>query len=424
MKKFIASAGLVTVGTVSLQAAYAPGLSTMETTKPWSISATLRGFYDDNYNNAPSHSSNPGIPSAKSSGGFELSPRIAVNFPMEQTYLSASYLYSLKYYFDRPNNEADHLHEFTLKADHRFNERYRVGFNDSFVYSVEPDIIDSSGPITSFQRQKSDAVRNRAIIDFSAQLTELLGVAASYENTWYKYLDNDTLEAELDRFEHLFDVHGTWLLQEHLTVLFGYQYGIYDYTSDKKLNPADPNSLNGGDRDSTSHYFYGGLEHAFSSQLNGSLRIGAQYTEYDKLSGSSGTWNPYADVRGTYTYLPGSYVQLGITHTRNATDVVGAGTAADIVKDQESTTLFGSINHRITPRLTGSLLGQFQRSVYSGGSLDGDVDYYLLVGVNLEYKINNNWAAEIGYNFDRLDSDLADRSFSRNRIYGGVRASF
>ena len=48
MKKIIASAGLVAVSAAGLQAA-APGLSPMEAAKPWSISATLRGFYDDNY---------------------------------------------------------------------------------------------------------------------------------------------------------------------------------------------------------------------------------------------------------------------------------------------------------------------------------------------------------------------------------------
>src|SRR5258708_21489725 len=82
MKKFIASAGLVTVGTVSLQTAYAPGLSTMETTKPCIIAATLRGFYDDNYNNPPSHPTNPAVPSAKSSCGFEVIPKISFNRPM------------------------------------------------------------------------------------------------------------------------------------------------------------------------------------------------------------------------------------------------------------------------------------------------------------------------------------------------------
>src|SRR5260221_14737449 len=99
--------------------------------------------------------------------------------------------------------------------------------------------------------------------------------------------------------------------------------------------------------------------------------------------------------------------------------------AADIVKDVESSTVFASVNHRITPRVTGNVLGQYQRSTFSGGtSFDGKVDQFMLVGVNLEYNINNNWKTEIGYNFDHLSSDLPNRSFSRNRVYAGGRASF
>ena len=49
MKKIIASVGLVAAGAASVQAQYAPGLTSQEMTKPWSLSASLRGFYDDNY---------------------------------------------------------------------------------------------------------------------------------------------------------------------------------------------------------------------------------------------------------------------------------------------------------------------------------------------------------------------------------------
>src|SRR5207245_1432134 len=149
-----------------------------------------------------------------------------------------------------------------------------------------------------------------------------------------------------------------------------YEFGFFDYLSDKPLT-ADVNSLRGTDRDNRSHYVYVGAEHAFSSQLNGLAKVGVEYTDYVFLKGSE--WNPFVELRGTYTYLPGSYVQFGLTHRRNATDVTGAGTEADIVRDQESTTFFASVNHRLTPQVTGSLLGQFQRSSYTGGTLDGKV---------------------------------------------------
>ena len=48
----------------------------------------------------------------------------------------------------------------------------------------------------------------------------------------------------------------------------------------------------------------------------------------------------------------------------------------------------------------------------------------LLVGVNLSYEINKFLSAEAGYNFDRLDSDLDQRSFTRNRVYVGIRGSY
>src|SRR6185503_10659187 len=131
MKKILASAGLATLGAAGLHAAYAPGLTPMETSKPWSVSASLRGFYDDNYNTAPSHPSSPFVPQARSSFGFEVSPGVALNLlPTDQTYVGLSYLYSLRYYDDREENPIDHSHEFTAKLKHKFSERYKVDLSD------------------------------------------------------------------------------------------------------------------------------------------------------------------------------------------------------------------------------------------------------------------------------------------------------
>jgi hypothetical protein len=47
-----------------------------------------------------------------------------------------------------------------------------------------------------------------------------------------------------------------------------------------------------------------------------------------------------------------------------------------------------------------------------------------MLGLNLEYRFTPNWATEFGYNYDRLDSDLPFRSFTRNRVYAGVRATY
>jgi len=54
MKKLV-SVGLLASGTTGAQAVDVPG-ETASMPKPWSVSATLRGFYDDNFNTVPNNS--------------------------------------------------------------------------------------------------------------------------------------------------------------------------------------------------------------------------------------------------------------------------------------------------------------------------------------------------------------------------------
>jgi hypothetical protein len=419
MKKIIASAGLVAVSTASLQAA-APGLSPMETAKPWSISATLRGFYDDNNLTLPSSADPEG------SFGFEVRPSASLNLlPSEQTFIGLGYIYSLRWFEARDEDSADHSHELTLRADHRFSERYQINFEDSFVYAQEPEVIDEGAIVTAPNRRTdADAFRNRAAINFDAKLTDLIGIGLGYKNHWYNYDQEGAFSrsALLDRFEHYFRIEGKWQAREHLAALLGYQMAIFDYSSDEviALSPV-LGPVVGDDRDNVAHQFFVGVEQSLSSQFTAAARAGAQYTDYDHLEGDE--LSPWVDISGTYTYLPGSFLQFGFRHTRNATDIT-APAADEVVTDQETSALFASINHRLTPRMIGSLIGQFQRSTFNNGAIDGDIDNFLLLGLNFEYRFNPNWSTELGYNFDRLDSDLPARSFTRNRVYAGVRATY
>jgi predicted porin len=424
MKKIIASAGLVAVSAAGLQAA-APGLSPMEASKPWSISATLRGFYDDNYT-AVSKSAED------DSFGFEIRPAVGVNFPFEQSFVGLGYVYSLRWYEGRSEDQADQSHEVTLRADHRFSERYSVDFADSFVYSDEPGVIDDVGAVTLFQRTEAGAFRNRAAINFDAQLTELVGLGLGYENSWWDFDQEGegSRSALLDRFEHDFHIEGRWHARESTFASLGYGLSMFSYTDDEVIaREVDPDTGEPGpviarsdDRDSIAHRVYVGADHAFSSQFRISAKIGGEYTDFTELDEDDLT--PWAEIAGTYNYLPGSYLQFGFRHGRNATDRVNPSLSGDIVTDQESSSLFGSVTHRITPRLDGSIIGRVQRSEFQHGAADGDLDYFAMLGLNVEYHFTPNWSTEVGYNYDRLDSDLGSRSFTRNRVYAGVRATY
>src|SRR5437867_10409712 len=135
MKKIIASASLAALGVASLQAAYAPGLSPQERAKLWTISLSLRGFYDDNYTTSFTTTK-------RDSYGLELSPSLGVNIALDQTLIGFSYAYGMRYYEDRPRNSADHTHQVDFKLNHAFTERYKLAVNDNFVAAQEPQLLD------------------------------------------------------------------------------------------------------------------------------------------------------------------------------------------------------------------------------------------------------------------------------------------
>src|SRR5690348_16240618 len=191
MKKFFTSVGLIAAGTVGLQAAYAPGLNSMQSSKIWSASGTLRGFYDDNYTTSPSGQ-------ARSSIGFEVSPEIDLNVALQQTELGLRYTYGLYYYQDRQNrgeNPVDQTHQFDLWVDHAFNQRWQAKAMDSFVVGQEPELIDPNTSVA--QRTDGSNIRNTATIDLNTVWTRLFSTKLTYQNTFFDYDNSGTTIATL-----------------------------------------------------------------------------------------------------------------------------------------------------------------------------------------------------------------------------------
>ena len=428
MKRLITSAGLVALGAASAQAqnVAAPHLTSIQTSKPWSVSASLRGFYDDNYVTRPSNS--PTGLSAQESFGFELSPSVGFNWVLPQTYVGLSYVYGLRYYEDRESDSADHSHQADLKLSHVFTERYKLDVTDSFALAQEPELLASpGGGIPVPIRYNGDHLRNAASANLTASLTEQLSTVVGYSNTIYDYDQEGigSLSALLDRMEHLGTINLRWQAMPSTVGILGYQYGVTEYDKDQilglALTPTGIVTVPSDTRDSTSHYIYVGADHSFNPQLNASVRAGAQITEYDNVDDTQ--VSPYADASLTWTYNPGNFVQLGVRHTRMATDVAFISAVTPTL-DQEATTIYSTINHRITPKLNGNVVGQLQHGTFQAGGADNQSENLFLIGFNLSYEINKFLSADAGYNFDRLDSDIIDRSFSRNRVYLGIRATY
>jgi hypothetical protein len=428
MKRIVASVGLIAVGASGLHADVFPGL-TAESGKPWTASATLRGFYDDNPSTLP-NSSNP-----EGSYGFEISPSIEFLFPWEQTTLSFGYIYSLKYFENKPVNSTGHddnTQDIHAGLTHAFSERYSISLRDSFVIGQEPDFLRSGNTFTTFQRYSGNNMRNYGVIDFLAQVTPEFGLDLGYANTLVKYSDdanpavtgvasNAGLLDELDNVIHL---DGRYQLQPQTVGILGVQYRQTAYTGDQPIGVYDTGEAVMSDaRNARSYYGYVGLDHNFRPDFTGSVRLGGRYTDYYNSLDSQNQASPYAMLSLKYTYLPESSIQFGGSYDYSPTSLTPYSNAADSINTSaEAGTVFVALTHRIVPKLYGSVLAQYQNSMYVGGTIDGQSDNFYLVGLNLRYQFNPNFSAGVGYNYDNLSG--VQPHYDRNRVYLGITGSY
>ena len=434
MKKLFVSLGLIAAGTASLQGAYAPDWNSMEASM-WRISGTLRGFYDDNYTTAPSGAKH-------GSFGFEFSPQLELNVPLQQTEFGLRYTYGLYYYQRREDwgqNPIDQTHQFDLWLDHAFTERWQGKVQDSFVVGQEPELI-GGGQVA---RTEGNNIRNTGTLTLNTDWTRLFSTALNYQNSFYDYEDSGATDADLlpggngaslagslNRIEQSVSLDFKWRIAPETLAFFGGMFGVVNYIGDEPiaLNPVYPTKgpqiYYSDVRDSRSYFGYIGVQRSMLANLSFNARGGLQYTEnYNDPFGAT-SCNPYADLSLIYTYLPGSYAQIGFTQTQNATDTVSPDTNGHITLNQESSTVYASINHKLTPKLLGTAIGRWQHSVYNGGSYNNQaLDYYSL-GVNLSYSFNQHFSADAGYNLDNVDSQVPGNSYTRNRVYLGVTAAY
>jgi hypothetical protein len=429
--------------------------------KFWNVSATLRGFYDDNYAVSPT---------SKSSFGTELLPTISLHVPLKQTDLGIRYSYGLYYYEERHSNPFDQTHQVDLWLDHAFNERWHVKVTDTFAAGQDPQLTNpnTTGANATY-RVNGDFISNHGEVKLSTDWSRLFSTDLTYDNSFYDYSNSGTtagllappytitpttlglthsgasgwqslsgapsLAGILDRVEQDVSLDLKWHILPETTAFIGYEFSWVNYTGNEPIAVVNyvhlptlvPQSLvyKSSDRDNTTHYGYLGIEQQFTSNLSGTIRGGASYTDsYADPLFPSTSWAPYADVSLAYTYRPGSFVQLGFTHDIGATDQVQPDAAGQLTQYSESSVIYLDVNHRFTPKLSASAIGRIQYSTYQGGqasSMD-ETDYGL--GLNVTYQINQHFSVDAGYNYDDLVTAIAGAGYTRNRVYLGLTANY
>lgn len=392
----------------------------------WSLSATLRGFYDDNYTTTPQK---------HGSFGSELSPSFSLNMPLEQTEIGLRYVYGLYYYQTRDSNGQspfDQTHQFDLWLDHAFTPRWEARIADTLTVQQDPSLT-SVGTATP-QRVDGNNLANGVTASLHTDWTRLFSTELTYVNTYFLYENSGGTAAQpsyaglLNRVEQNIGIDLQWHVTPTTMALLGYKFGQVNFIGNE---PVAQNTVTppfpvyySNSRDNRSQYGYVGVQHEFLENLTGSANVGVQYTTYYNDPSATSALGPYATASLIYTYASGSYAQVGLMQSRNATDTINVDSQGHITQDQESTVVYGSINHPLTPKLMGSVVGHFQHSTYNQGQFKSlSADFYNL-GLNLSYAFNNHLSSDLGYNFDWYTTPVQGQNYTRDRIYLGLTATY
>lgn len=419
MKKLVVNMGLAATGVAACQMACAQALQPGPA-KDWNVSTSLQGFYDDNYTTAPSR---------KGSFGFEVSPTISANVPLTQTDFGLLYTYGLQYYEERDHlnqNPIDQSHTLNFWLDHAFNERWHAKVSDSFNVGQEPALLAPGQPVSAAPfRLDGNNIANDASAMLHSDWSRQFSSEITYDNFFSDY-SSQPYAGELNRDQNTIALDLQWHFSPETTALIGYEFGTVNYTDGAIIATYGNNLPYYSDaRDNVSHYVYVGLNHNLLPNLVAAGKVGLQYTDnYNDPLQKSTDLSPYVLLSLIYTYLPGCNAQVGFTQSRNATDLTSVGSNGSLTLNQESSTVYASVNHQVTSKLLVSVVGNFSDSTFNGGLYNGQSDTDYNLGVNANYSFTRHISGQAGYNYDNLTSPDSARVYERNRYYIGLTISY
>ena len=169
MNKRIITLGVAAIGVAGVQAADAG--------KVWEVTASLRGFYDDNYTTSPDEL-------AEESWGIEVSP--GINFTLGEgtdMEFSAGYAFGMRYYEDRDGDNEDYGHELGISLDKKFSDTSVLLLSNGLVVAQEPEILNGGTPL----RTEGDNLRNTFAAQYRRILSGSTGVEIGYGNSIFDY---------------------------------------------------------------------------------------------------------------------------------------------------------------------------------------------------------------------------------------------
>lgn len=371
----------------------------------WSVGTSL--IYDDNVR----------------PGGATKDDSMASNFFVGASWINVTPQTSIDvyarlgmiYYFDSPNgmDVGNSQSRLGVNITHRFSERLRIVSRNFVSYELEPDYsygfanTRESGEYFYWQTNNSVGYR----------WTERFATYTGFTISGVDYSDSN----DNDRTSWGLNNQFRYQLSPQTVLTADYRYS--DTTG------------SGVGRDSANQSALLGVEHRFSPNTVGVLRVGAQYRNVD---GGSSITSPTVEFALNSRVNDQFSVRAFTRYSMESYDTVrrAKGSNQLVDYDERHTLRIGvGAEYMLSPKisLNGGLdyiparyKGGVRRDTLGGpdafpASADDDV---INVSLGISYRFTDFVFGTLYYTHTDSSSDLAGRDYNRNRVSMGVRAEF
>jgi hypothetical protein len=371
--------------------------------RSWSVNLSTGIGYDDNVNTTSRDK--------QSSLTGNIEPQLLVSFPMERTSLGLRYTYDATYYSDRVGSQIVESHVADATLSWRITPRLNVSASDSVVRSLDPGLVEQQGGVPIIVQQRGDYFYDSLTGRLSYDLTRRWTVSISGGWTLWSY-DVAAVASNNNVNSYNMLLSAVYSVDPRTFVGGNYQYSTVQYD-----NPGPDNA-----RNSEGHAGFISLVRQFNPQLSAQLNAGMELRTFG--SGTNSTQQTSPSFSGTLSYNFGLEDSLsGTVSYYLSTTEVGAFRSTDT-----ASALLG-LNHGLTTKLHVAVSGAYIRSSFQNptpgsflpaGLIEDAFQAHLSVAYSFQRWIDGN----IGYTYDNVSSQIAGRSFDRNRVGISLRLRY
>jgi hypothetical protein len=285
----------------------------------------------------------------------------------------------------------------TFNFEHRFSERLKMSNNFYLTYGTNPNSAFGYGATSALWNGQFLYGYNNLNVSYAWSPRFSTTTSYTFDGIAYQ---NSAVATSQDRYSHLFAQQFGYKISQRTSLAVEYRYRLTDYTKSAFQNYH-------------SHFALVGVDHAWSENMSGSARVGAEFYQNKSVSKT----RPYAEAAINYAVARQTqlrwFAMLGFNGA-----VLGGYTSSYGVNTGVQ------LNHQVTKRFSVNGGVSYAHSLLSGASIADQTQDAVFINAGIGYQLLDNVNLNANYSFSTQLSNNPLVEFNRNRVSVGATATF